>query len=370
MGKSTRPYVDDPWDVASYGTKLKTLYRAMHGLKRTTPVSDAQVKQCSEWLVPKVDELYAYMRKKYTNVSVLSSMMLPVASVLGQELGSDHATTVKWREEATALRIRADEQASHNTPDEDFKTYQEICHRRDAIRKQLDKEDKNDEEDKNDKNDRNDQGPAQHTIQYWQWFALCLYTMQPPLRADWATMSIIDGVDKALPGQNHLVLTPNEALILIRHDKVSRRKGGAKIPVMDELHAVLLESIRAFPRSVVVPRTYKVSRNALYLSYCPNEPITKINLSHLLGHALASPDTKTPWSRPVQRLRAAYSTYIMSVPISYHTMKAVAAAQRHSVLTMLAHYMVVPAAASRATKDETDTDTAAAEGTNRRGSPP
>ena len=40
------------------------------------------------------------------------------------------------------------------------------------------------------------------------WFALCLYTMQPPLRADWATLSIIDDVDKALPGQNHLVLTP------------------------------------------------------------------------------------------------------------------------------------------------------------------
>ena len=355
MRNNPRAYVENPWDVASYVTKLKTLYRAMHALKRTTPVSDSLVQRYSEWLVPKVDELYAYMREKYTNLSVLSSMMLPVASVLGRELGRDHAITAKWRDEATELRFRADEQASHNVPDEDFKTYQDICHRRDAIRKQLDQE---------------DQGPAQHTIQYWQWFALCLYTMQPPLRADWATMSIIDGVDKALPGQNHLVLTPNNAIILIRHDKVSRRKGGAQIPIKDELRAVLLESIRTFPRSVVVPCTYKASRKALYLSYCPHKSITKINLSHLLGHAMASPDTKTPWSRPVQRLRAAYSTHIMSVPVSYHTMKEVAAAQRHSVKTMLAHYMVVPAAASRATKDETDTDTAAAEGTNRRGSPP
>ncbi len=358
MRNNPRAYVENPWDVASYVTKLKTLYRAMHALKRTTPVSDSLVQQYSEWLVPKVDELYAYMREKYTNLSVLSSMMLPVASVLGRELGRDHAITAKWRDEATELRFRADEQASHNVPDEDFKTYQDICHRRDAIRKQLDQE------------DQEDQGPAQHTIQYWQWFALCLYTMQPPLRADWATMSIIDGVDKALPGQNHLVLTPNTAIILIRHDKVSRRKGGAQIPIKDELRAVLLESIRTFPRSVVVPCTYKASRKALYLSYCPHKSITMINLSHLLGHAMASPDTKTPWSRPVQRLRAAYSTHIMSVPVSYHTMKEVAAAQRHSVKTMLAHYMVVPAAASRATKDETDTDTAAAEGTNRRGSPP
>jgi hypothetical protein len=148
MRNNPRAYVENPWDVASYVTKLKTLYRAMHALKRTTPVSDSLVQRYSEWLVPKVDELYAYMREKYTNLSVLSSMMLPVASVLGRELGRDHAITAKWRDEATELRFRADEQASHNVPDEDFKTYQDICHRRDAIRKQLDQE------------DQEDQGPA------------------------------------------------------------------------------------------------------------------------------------------------------------------------------------------------------------------
>ncbi len=326
--RKTQVYVEDPWDVESYATKLKTLYRAMHGLKRTSPVDDSKVQQYSEWLVPKVDELYSYLREKYTNVSVLSSMMLPVASVLRKELGEDHAITAKWREEATELRYRADEEASYNVQDEDFKTYQEICNRRDTIREQLDKE-------------------PSHTIQYWQWFALCLYTMQPPLRADWATLSVIDDVKKALRGKNHLVLTPNNAIILIQRDKVSHRKGGAQIPVKAELHSVLLESIHKFPRSVVVPRTYKTSRNALYLSYCPDKPITKINLSHLLAQAMASPDTKTPWSRPIQRLRTAYSTYITSVPVSYHTMKTVAAAQRHSVQTMLVHYRVVPALASR-----------------------
>jgi len=197
-----------------------------------------------------------------------------------------------------------------------------------------------------------------HTIQYWQWFALCLYTMQPPLRADWATLSIIDDVEKALPAKNHLVLTPKNAIILIQCDKASHRKGRAQIPVKAELHSVLLESIHKFPRYVVVPHTYKTSRNALYLSYCPDKPITKINLSHLLAQAMASPDTKTPWSRPIQRLRTAYSTYIMSVPVSYHTMRTMADAQRHSVQTVLVHYRVVPASASRTMHEDTNSNSA------------
>ena len=46
--RKTQVYVEDPWDVDSYATKLKTLYRAMHGLKRTSPVDDAKVQQYSE----------------------------------------------------------------------------------------------------------------------------------------------------------------------------------------------------------------------------------------------------------------------------------------------------------------------------------
>ncbi|WPT13687.1 hypothetical protein PSENEW3_00001526 [Picochlorum sp. SENEW3] len=320
--RKTQVYVEDPWDVDSYATKLKTLYRAMHGLKRTSPVDNAKVRQYSEWLVRKVDELYSYLREKYTNLSVLSSMMLPVASALRQELGEDHAITTKWRNEATELRYRADEEASHNVQDEDFKTYQEICNRRDSIREQLDKE-------------------PSHTIQYWQWFALCLYTMQPPLRADWATLSIVDSVDKASTGQNHLVLTSDKAVIPIQQDKVSHRKGGAHIPVTDELHSVLLGSIRQFPRSVVVPYTSKSSQNPLHRSYSPDKHISKVNLSKLLSQAMASPQDNTPWPRPIQGLRKAHSTLVMSSNASYHTIKQVADAQRHSVSTMLCHYNAV-----------------------------
>jgi len=42
----------------------------------------------------------------------------------------------------------------------------------------------------------------------------------------------------------------------------------------------------------------------------------------------------------------------MSGPVSYHTIKEVAAAQRHSLQTMLTHYMVVPAANSPTTMDD------------------
>jgi len=165
--------------------------------------------------------------------------------------------------------------------------------------------------------------------------------MQPPLRADWASFSIRETIEDASPNGNYLILTREKALILIREDKVSKRKGGAQIAVTSDLHAVLLESLSRFPRSVVVPYTYKPSRKALYLSYTPDKHITKVNLSKLLAQAMASLQDNTPWTRPIQRLRKAHSTYVMSSNASYHTMKEVAAAQRHSVPTMLCFYNTV-----------------------------
>ena len=320
--RTTQLYVDNPWDVRSYRTKLETLYRVMHALKKRSKIDAAKVQQYSLWLIPNIEDIYRYMKQTYTNISVLSSMMLPVVSVLRKELGLHHPTTDKWRQEANELRIQATQETSHNIQGKDFKSFQEICCRRDAIKRRIDSD------------------PA-NTTHYWQWFALCLYTMQPPLRADWAALSIIDSVDKASPGQNHLVLTSDKAVILIQHDKVSHRKGGAHIPVTGELHSALLDSIRQFPRSVVVPYTYKSSRNPLHRSYSPDKHISKVNLSKLLSQAMASQQDNTPWPRPIQGLRKAHSTLVMSSNASYHTMKQVADAQRHSVSTMLCHYNAV-----------------------------
>ena len=233
--RTTQLYVEDPWDVASYRTKLHTLYRAMHGLRKRSKVDASKVRTYSDWLLPNVDELYKHMKKQYTNVSVLSSMMLPVASVLRRELGQDHPTAAKWREEATELRIVATQETSHNKGDADFKTYEEICRRRDSLKQE-------------------DSDQSTTTIVYWQWFALCLYTMQPPLRADWANLAIIDTRDKAAsPDLNYLIITPSTATILIQHDKVSKSRGGAQIPVHPDLHAVLVDSFGRFPRSFAVP---------------------------------------------------------------------------------------------------------------------
>jgi len=94
-------------------------------------------------------------------------MMLPVASVLRKELGLHHPTTDNWRQEANELRIQATQETALNIQGKDFKTFQERCCRRDAIKGRIDSD------------------PA-NTTQYWQWFALCLYTMQPPLRASYS----------------------------------------------------------------------------------------------------------------------------------------------------------------------------------------
>ena len=311
-------YVDDAWDVRSYRTKLETLYRVIHGLKKRFKVDSAKVQRYSEWLIPKIEQIYRYMKQTYTNISVLSSMMLPVVSVLRKELGLHDQTTDMWRQEATDLRIQATQEASRNVQGKDFKTYQDICRRRDDIKCRVDSDPTN-------------------TTDYWKWFALCLYTMQPPLRADWAGLSIVGSIEKASSSNNYLVLTSDKALILIQHDKVSHRKGGAHIPVTDGLHAVLLDSIRTYPRSVVVPYIFKASRNAMQLSYRPHKHISRLNLSKLLGQAMALADN-TPWPRPIHGLRKAHSTFVMSSHTSYHRIKEVADAQRHSVSTMMRFY--------------------------------
>lgn len=341
--RTTQLYVEDPWDVASYRTKLHTLYRAMHGLRKRSKVDASKVRTYTDWLVPRVDELYKYMKQQYTNISVLSSMMLPVASVLRRELGQDHPTAAKWREEATELRIDATQETSHNKGDEDFKTYEEICRRRDSLKQQ----------------EQQDSDQSTNTIVYWQWFALCLYTLQPPLRADWANLAVIDTRDKAAsPDLNYLILTPSAATILIQHDKVSqgdkvsKSRGGAQIPVHPDLHAVLVDSLRRFPRSFAVPHIESKRKEGQSISYCPDTPINKIKLSQLLAQAMASPHDNTPWTRPIHRLRAAHSTHVKSSPVSYHTIQSVASAQRHSVSTLLCHYRVLPGSSMQQGHDE------------------
>ena len=124
--RTTQVYVDDPWDVRSYRTKLETLYRVMHGLKKRSKVDAAKVQQYSLWLIPNIEQIYRYMKQTYTNISVLSSMMLPVVSVLRKELGLHDQTTDTWRQEATDLRIQATQEASRNIQGKDFKTYQDL----------------------------------------------------------------------------------------------------------------------------------------------------------------------------------------------------------------------------------------------------
>ena len=154
-----------------------------HGLKKRSKVDSAKVQRYSEWLIPNIEKVYRYIKQTYTNISVLSSMMLPVVSVLRKVFGLHDQITDMWGQEATDLRIQATQEASRNVQGKDSKTYQEICRRRDDIKRRI------------------DGGPA-NTTEYWKWFALCLYTMQPPFRADWAGLSIVDSVEKASSGQN------------------------------------------------------------------------------------------------------------------------------------------------------------------------
>ena len=66
--RTTQLYVDNPWDVRSYRTKLETLYRVMHALKKRSKIDAAKVQQYSLWLIPNIEDIYRYMKQTYTNI--------------------------------------------------------------------------------------------------------------------------------------------------------------------------------------------------------------------------------------------------------------------------------------------------------------
>lgn len=95
----------------------------MHGLKKRSKIDAAKVQQYSLWVIPNIQDIYRYMKQTYTNVSILSSMMLPVVSVLRKELGLHHPTTDTRRQEANELRIQTTQETAHNIHDKDLKPF-------------------------------------------------------------------------------------------------------------------------------------------------------------------------------------------------------------------------------------------------------
>ena len=236
-------------------------------------------------------------------------MMLPVASALRMELGSKHPTAEAWRQGAVDLRVKADESKGCNVADEGFLDYDAFVQRRYALNALL---------------------PSADKRMYWRWFALCLYTLQPPLRSEWGEMPVVSRETKLFESRNYLLLSPRGAFIVIGKDKVSKSMGEGRIPVSPELLTVLKASLRQYPRKYVLPKLLKNE-------YDPEQALGQAAVRRLIVEAVGGGVT-----RPLQRLRAAYSSHALASNLSLNSLKAIAKAQRHSLGTMMLHYRVVP----------------------------
>ena len=107
--------------------------------------------------------------------------------------------------------------------------------------------------------------------QHLHYLILCLYTMIPPLRLDWAT-GIIHNTEAPVPAEGNVLDLKNNCFHL-RNYKTARTHGALTLPIPEDLQIVLKDSLTRFPRKAVLGQ----ARNM-------DLPINAANLSqHLLN---------------------------------------------------------------------------------------
>lgn len=106
--------------------------------------------------------------------------------------------------------------------------------------------------------------------------------------------------------------------------------GEGRIPVSPELLKVLRDSLSKYPRKHVLPRLSKDE-------YDPKEALGQAAVKRLLADAVGK-----DVNRPLQRLRAAYSSHALEHHLPLNRLKEIARAQRHSLGTMMLHYRILP----------------------------
>ena len=77
-------------------------------------------------------------------------------------------------------------------------------------------------------------------MSFQDYLIMCLYTMQAPVRADYAFMRIVDSEPQDVSG-NYLMLLSKRAEFIINEYKTAHKYGAQRIPVTKELFKVLKE---------------------------------------------------------------------------------------------------------------------------------
>lgn len=155
-----------------------------------------------------------------------------------------------------------------------------------------------------------------------QYLILCLYTMAPPLRADYDTMLIHKGGSKPpVDTDNHLWYNSRKHkwTAILNDDKVAKTHAHGKGEVELEskyLNKIITDSIKLFPRKYV-----------LTLLKDPNKPLRYPNFRTILNELFADSGRLVG----IHILRSSYVTEAYAKKLSVNQKKTLAKQMRHSV---------------------------------------
>ena len=127
-----------------------------------------------------------------------------------------------------------------------------------------------------------------------RYLIVCLYTMMPPLRLDWAEAVICES--PALPEKGNVVDIVNKKFVL-RNYKTVKRHGELRLDIPDELMAVIKKSLEDYPRKALLGQREN-----------HDEPMTSPTLSHTLKRTMTDVSGR---EMNLQLLRRSYVSHQM-----------------------------------------------------------
>lgn len=130
-------------------------------------------------------------------------------------------------------------------------------------------------------------------FQYQDWVIMCLYTMMPPLRVDFADMAVVEEVPSETTG-NFLVLSPQKNCFVLQEYKTAGTYGRVEFDIPADLLEVLYEWVIYNPTGWLLIKS-------------DGEPYSPHNLSQRMGRIMERLTGKTCG---ITMFRHAYKTWL------------------------------------------------------------
>lgn len=243
------------------------------------------------------DLVYKWIIKQYKNINSRKSHLSTLAVVFRDTKSNDELYH-KYSELATKYNEQSVTEAKKGgmRQGREFVQWSDILSVRDKLKKDYE----------------NDKTNKKTNLSY---LLLCLYTMQPPLRMEYKDMKIIKAKTEDNNSDNFLLIRNGESTTIINHDKVSRKYGKSEFKLNDELHQIIIDSLKEFKRTYLLSRIRDGTK-----------PLNAKGFNQLLSEAFA------PRKMSVDIIRSSYVTHVYNEkPITVEEKEKIANKMRTSV---------------------------------------